>query len=65
MAAEMLMVASVVLMLLIVGFLLLVNRAVQRQHREQLGDLRHIKIPDDPRDAASPRKRPKPPYRLL
>lgn len=64
MTAVILMVVSVVLMVLIVGFLLLVNRRIERQQRERLlGDIRHVRIPDDARDLTNPRKKPKPPYR--
>lgn len=63
-AAVFLMAASVVLMALIAGFLLLVNRTIERGHRERLfGDVSHVQIPDDARDLTNPRKKPRPPYR--
>lgn len=62
-AAVYLMVASFIMMCVIAGFLLFVNTRIQRQQRERyFGDIRHVKIPDDP---AELKKKPKPPYRIF
>lgn len=63
-AAIVLMIVSVILMVAIVGFLLVINRRIERDQRERLlGDIRHVRIPDDARDLTRGRKKPKPPYR--
>lgn len=65
-AAIGLMLASVVVMVLIVAFLLHINAQVQRQQRERhFGDISHVRIPDDTSELDERRQRPKPPYRPL